>query len=69
MVMGDAHDNAIAVSRNAGGKIFVNGGAVAVRGGNATVADTRLIQIFGLGGNDNLSLNETNGTLPRANIF
>jgi Ca2+-binding RTX toxin-like protein len=68
-VMGDAHDNTIAVSRNAGGKIFVNGGDVAVRGGNATVADTRLIQIFGLGGNDNLSLDEANGALPRANIF
>ena len=37
--------------------------------GSATVANTRLIQVFGLGGNDNLSLNETNGALPKANIF
>jgi hypothetical protein len=31
----------------------------------ATVANTRLIQVFGLGGSDNLSLVETNGALPR----
>jgi Ca2+-binding RTX toxin-like protein len=68
-VNGDANDNTIAVSRDAAGRILVNGGAVAIRGGNATVASTRLIQIFGLDGNDNLSLDETNGVLPKADIF
>ena len=68
-VIGDAQDNTIAVSRDAGGTILVNGGAVTVSGGMDTVANTKLIQIFGLGGNDNLSLNETNGVLPNANIF
>src|SRR4051794_8717976 len=53
-VMGDALDNTVAVSRNAAGTILVNGGAVTVQGGTATVANTRLIQVFGLGGNDNL---------------
>ena len=40
-----------------------------IQGGTATVANTSLIQMFGLGGNDNLSLDETNGALPRANLF
>src|SRR4051812_36127422 len=67
-VTGDALDNTIAVSRDAGGTILVNNGAVTVQGGTATVANTRLMQVSGLGGNDNLSLNETNGALPGANI-
>ena len=68
-VIGDAQDNTIAVSRDAAGSILVNGGAVKILGGQATVANTGLIQLFGLDGNDNLSLNETNGALPNANIF
>jgi Ca2+-binding RTX toxin-like protein len=67
-VTGDAQDNTVVVSRDAGGTILVNGGVVTVQGGTATVANTRLIQIFGLDGNDNLSLNETNGALPSATI-
>jgi Ca2+-binding RTX toxin-like protein len=68
-VMGDAHDNTIVVSRNAGGSILIDGGAVPIQGGNATTASTRLIQVFGQAGNDSLSLDEANGTLPRADIF
>src|SRR5262249_39785060 len=43
-------------------------GAVTIQGGPATILNTVLIQISGLGGNDNLSLNEANGALPRAII-
>src|SRR6478752_1210188 len=68
-VSGDNLDNNVAVSRNAAGQILVNGGAVAVVGGTPTVANTTLIQTFGLGGNDTLSLSEVNGALPRANLF
>jgi hypothetical protein len=68
-VFGDGLDNSIVVSRNAAGSLLVNGGAVPIRGGSATVANTALIQIFGQGGNDALTLSETNGALPRANIF
>ena len=68
-IVGNAHDNTVAVSRNAGGMIHVNSGAVRVRGGRPTFANTKLIQVFGLGGNDNLSLDETHGALPKANIF
>src|SRR5689334_17517210 len=68
-VVGDNADNTIEVSRNAGGNLLVNGGAVQIYGGTTTVANTSRIQIFGLGGNDQLSLNEANGALPRANLF
>jgi Ca2+-binding RTX toxin-like protein len=62
-------DNTIVVGRDAAGKLLVNGGAVAVLGGTATVANTTVIEIFGLGGNDNLSLNESVGALPGALMF
>jgi Ca2+-binding RTX toxin-like protein len=68
-VFGDAQDNAIVVSRNAGGSILVDGGAVSILGGSATAANTNLIEMLGLGGNDNLSLDEANGPLPRADLF
>jgi Ca2+-binding RTX toxin-like protein len=68
-VFGDGLDNTITVSRDAAGKLLVNGGAVAIRGGTATVANTSLIQVFGQGGNDNIALVETNGALPRANLY
>jgi Ca2+-binding RTX toxin-like protein len=68
-VFGDSLDNTVTISRDAAGKILVNGGAVAVKGGNATVANTALIQVFGQGGNDTIALNEASGPLPRANLF
>src|SRR3954470_9156846 len=68
-VFGDAGNNSIVVSRDAAGKLLVNGGAVNVLGGTPTVANTSLIEIFGLAGDDNLSLNETNGALPRSFLF
>src|SRR6266545_297714 len=59
-VFGDSLDNTITVSRDAAGKLLVNGGAVSVVGGTATVANTALIQVFGQGGNDTITLNEAN---------
>ena len=69
MVFGDGLDNTITVSRNAAGQILVNGGAVAVRGGTATVANTALIQVFGQAGQDQVTLSEANGALPAALLF
>ena len=66
---GDATDNSIITSRDAAGNILVNGGAVPITGGNATVANTALIQVFGQAGNDTITLNEANGALPAANLF
>jgi Ca2+-binding RTX toxin-like protein len=68
-VLGDNADNTITVSRNAGGHILVNGGAVPTVGGTPTVANTTLLELFGQGGNDTLALDETNGALPRAFLF
>src|ERR671931_462503 len=68
-VSGDNADNSIVISRDAAGKILVNGGAVAVVGGTATVANTALIQVFGQDGNDTITLNEANGALPAAQLF
>src|SRR5829696_1797482 len=68
-VFGDNLDNTITVSRNAAGQLLVNGGAVSILGGTPTVANTSLIQVFGQGGNDTVTLNEANGALPRANLF
>src|SRR5688500_11987472 len=66
---GDALNNTINISRDAAGTILINGGAVPVQGGTATVANTNLIQVFGQAGNDTITLDQANGALPRANIF
>jgi Ca2+-binding RTX toxin-like protein len=68
-VFGDNPDDLITVSRDAAGKILVNGGAVSVQGGQPTVAYTALIQVFGQGGNDTITLDESNGALPAAQLF
>jgi hypothetical protein len=68
-VSGDALGNTILVSRDAAGALLVNGGAVAVAGGTPAVANTSLVQVFGQGGNDVITLSETNGALPRSNLF
>src|SRR5262245_31367451 len=68
-VFGDALDNTITISRNAAGQILVNGGAVTVTGGTPTVANTALIQVSGLDGNDTITLDEANGALPAAQLF
>jgi Ca2+-binding RTX toxin-like protein len=68
-VFDDNLNNSIVVSRDVAGNILINGGAVAVAGGQPTVANTGLIQVFGTGGNDTISLDETNGALPAAQLF
>jgi Ca2+-binding RTX toxin-like protein len=67
--VGDGVDNAIVTSRDAAGQLFVNGGAVPIAGGQATVANTALTQVFGQGGNDTIALDESNGALPAAQLF
>ncbi|HEX4796657.1 MAG TPA: calcium-binding protein [Humisphaera sp.] len=67
-VTGDNASNAIVVSRDAAGRILVNGGTVNVSGGIATVANTHSIAVSGLGGNDALTLDQTHGALPAAQL-
>ena len=68
-VTGDNANNDVTISRDAAGTILVNGGAVHVVGGTPTVANTSVIQAFGLGGDDVITLNEANGALPSALLF
>jgi Ca2+-binding RTX toxin-like protein len=67
-VTGDSADNSIVITRDAAGRILVNGGAIAVVGGTPTVANTTQVRVFGLAGNDTITLNEANGALPAANL-
>jgi aspartyl-tRNA(Asn)/glutamyl-tRNA(Gln) amidotransferase subunit A len=57
-VFGDAAKNTITLSRDAAGRILINGGAVPIIGGTATVANTTLIQVFGLAGDDIIAMYE-----------
>jgi Ca2+-binding RTX toxin-like protein len=68
-VAGNNAANEIVISRDAAGQLLVNGGNVAVVGGSPSVANTSLIQVFGDGGSDTISLDETNGALPAAEMF
>src|SRR6516225_1418396 len=67
--IGDSVDNTIVTSRDAAGKILVNGGAVTVLGGTPTVANTAEIEVFGQGGDDTIALDESNGAIPAALLF
>src|SRR5262245_61780591 len=66
---GDAGNDTITTSRDAAGQLLINGGAVPILGGTATVANTSQIQVFGQGGSDFLTLDEVKGALPSANMF
>ncbi len=68
-VTGDSASNSIALSRDAAGKILVNGGAILVTGGTPTVANTIRVQVSGLAGDDVITLSEVNGALPQARLF
>jgi Ca2+-binding RTX toxin-like protein len=68
-IFGDSDKNSVVVSRDAAGRILINGGAVNILGGTATVANTTNIQMFGLDGNDSLTVDESNGAMPAALMF
>jgi Ca2+-binding RTX toxin-like protein len=68
-VFGNGFNDQVTLSRDAAGKILVNGGAVPVSGDTPTVANTSLMQVFGQGGDDVITVNEANGALPHANLF
>jgi Ca2+-binding RTX toxin-like protein len=68
-VLGDSLDNTIVTRRDAAGNILVNGGAVAIDGGQSIIANTFAIDMFGQAGNDTLSVDESNGAMPAARLF
>ena len=68
-VSGDNQNNSIVISRDAAGALLINGGAITASGGTPTVANTALINVSGLGGQDTIQLNEASGALPAAHLF
>ena len=68
-IVGDEQDNVIAITRAIDGEILINNGQVAVAGGTPTVQNTQQIFAFGLAGNDQITLNEFNGALPKATML
>ena len=57
------------MSRNAAGNLLVNGGAVAIRAERRPLPTPRAFKSLVSAGNDHLSLDETNGALPPANLY
>ena len=68
-VTGDNRDNALTVSRDAAGTLLVNNSAIPITGGIATTANTTLIKMFGLKGNDTLIVDDAAGPMPPSNLF
>jgi len=66
---GDDADNGITVSRDLGGHLFGNDGAIHIFPDTATVTNTNLVRVNGGDGNDVITLDETNGALPAAQLF
>lgn len=62
-------DNVLSVGRATTGNIIVNGGAVAITGGTPTIANTSRIDVFGHDGDDQISLDESQGAMPAARLF
>src|SRR5262245_59190181 len=60
---GDNLDNTITVSRDAGGSILINGGAVPIVGGTPSVANTTQIQLSGRGDDDVITA-DSSSTVP-----
>ena len=65
-ITGNNQDNTLIASRDATGTILVNGGSIPITGGISTVTNTSPIQIFGLAGNDVLTVDDSNGPMPPA---
>src|SRR4051794_18186675 len=66
-VFGD-FQSSIKLSRDSAGNLLVNGGAVTVTGGRPTVANTTKIKVLGSAGNDTITIDESNGALPPAQL-
>ena len=63
-VRGDKSDNVISVGMDEAGTILINGGAVPIKGGMPTAANTHVIRVYGSDGDDQLWAEEFNGPLP-----
>src|SRR5262249_27832144 len=68
-ITGDDTANAITVSRDLSGALFVNGRTVAITDGPATGANTTSIAMSGLGDDDVLRIDDTNGPMPAGSVL
>jgi len=64
-IFGDNAPNTLTVSRNAAGQLLSNGKVIP----GATVANAAQIRVFGLAGNDTITLDEAQGALPAAHLY
>ncbi len=67
-VTGTTLGEAMTIERDVAGALRVNGGTVAITGGAPTVANTDLIAASGSDGDDAISIDETNGAMPKAEL-
>lgn len=65
---GDRLDDSITFSSDLAGNLVVNGGAVPIKGTTPTTTNTSEIQAQGSGGNDTITIDETNGPMPSATL-
>lgn len=68
-IRGDVQDNSVNISRDSSGHILANGGAIGITGGVSTADNTSLIIAHGGNGGDTITLDETNGPLPAAQLY
>jgi len=67
-VTGSGGDDVCVVSRDLAGNLRVDGGALPISGGVATVANTVRVVLSGLGGDDVLQMDDAAGALPPAEL-
>src|SRR5262245_52011872 len=65
---GDTLDNSITFSRDQAGTLSVNGDEVPIKGTTPTTGNTNEIQAQGSGGDDTITIDETNGAMPSATL-
>lgn len=68
-IFGDGTNNGVVIGRDKSGRILVNNGSVKTAGGDPTVANTNEIDVFGQGGDDTITVNESNGPMPAVHVF
>ena len=68
-ISGDDTANTISVTQDGSGTLLVNGGAVPVSGGPATIANTTAINLSGLGDDDVLDLTGLSGPQPPVTVL
>jgi Ca2+-binding RTX toxin-like protein len=69
IVLGDNLDNSITIGRTAAGAPLINNGAVQIAGNRQLFSSSSQIQVFGFGGNDTITVDETNGPVQAVRMF